>query len=256
VKEQEQHRAQAIPESFSVITAREREEIEQTASSIIADAQAIVVKTAPEYRAAGEILKRIKAAQKKLADRKDALVRPINQGLKAIRELFRDPEISLELAEGLVKRQMLAFDDEQERLRREAQRKLDEKARAEQERKNAQAQKAAADAEAARASGDVGKAERLQERSHALADQAAAVVAPVVQRDSPRVPGVVPRETWSAVVTDLPALVKAIAEEKVPITAVLANMPFLNNQARALKRELRYPGVTAVVDKGIAAGSK
>jgi hypothetical protein len=256
VKEQEQHRSQAIPESFSVITAREREEIEQTASSIIADAKEIVVKTAPEYRAAGEILKRVKAAQKKLADKKDALVRPINQGLKAIRELFRGPEDELAQAEGLVKRQMLAFDDEQERLRREAQRKLDEKARAEQERKNAQAQKAAADAEAARASGDVGKAERLQERSHALSDQAAAVVAPVVQRDSPRVPGVVPRETWSAVVTDLPALVKAIAEEKVPITAVLANMPFLNNQARALKRELRYPGVTAVVDKGIAAGSK
>ena len=50
--------------------------------------------------------------------------------------------------------------------------------------------------------------------------------------------------------TDLAALVAAVAAGEVPLAALEPHLPFLNQQARALKDELRYPGVQVVVDEG------
>jgi len=49
-------------------------------------------------------------------------------------------------------------------------------------------------------------------------------------------------------------LVKAIAEGKVSVMAIEANMPFLNKQAAALKDTLNYPGVKAVSRDGFISG--
>jgi hypothetical protein len=57
------------------------------------------------------------------------------------------------------------------------------------------------------------------------------------------------RETWSAELIDLKALVMAISEGKAPLMAVQANMVFLNEQARAYKEVLRIPGVRAISKK-------
>jgi len=48
---------------------------------------------------------------------------------------------------------------------------------------------------------------------------------------------------FSAEVTDLMELVKAVAAGKVPLFAIEANQKFLNNQAKAMKQLLAYPGV-------------
>jgi hypothetical protein len=48
---------------------------------------------------------------------------------------------------------------------------------------------------------------------------------------------------FSAEVTDLLALVKAVAAGTVPIKAVEANMKFLNAQAKSMEQLLAYPGV-------------
>lgn len=48
---------------------------------------------------------------------------------------------------------------------------------------------------------------------------------------------------FSAEVTDLLALVKAVAAGTVPILAIEANEKFLNQQAKSMKQLLAYPGV-------------
>lgn len=64
------------------------------------------------------------------------------------------------------------------------------------------------------------------------------------------------RETWSAEVTDLMALVKGVAEGRVPLSALQADMPNLNAFARAMKTTMNYPGVRAVSTQGIATRRK
>ena len=65
--------------------------------------------------------------------------------------------------------------------------------------------------------------------------------------------GVQLRETWRAEVVDFMALVKGVASGKVPPSYLLPNDSLLNQQARALKEELRLPGVKAVKEAGIAS---
>jgi hypothetical protein len=50
-------------------------------------------------------------------------------------------------------------------------------------------------------------------------------------------------------------LVKAVAAGTVPLNAIQANSTFLNNQARAMKETLAYPGVKAVAETGLASRS-
>jgi hypothetical protein len=241
---------------LALITPADRDEVTRTASEVVVAAREITVTSQATYTSAATFLKRVKDAQIKLKGKKDGMVRPINQGLKAIRDLFRQPEDELAEAESLVKRQLLGYEAEQEELRREEQRKLDLIAAREREDKERRAREAEEKARAEREAGNARKADQLQAKADLLAEASAAVVAPIVQREPPRIAGIASRETWSAVVLDLKALVKAIAAGEVPTLAVLPNQPFLNTQARALKRELAYPGVRAVVEKGIAAGSK
>lgn len=238
------------------ITAQDRKEITEPASTIVALARGFGVVSAETFEAAAVHLKDVKAAQERLEDKKRTLLNPVNATLKAIRDLFRAPEEELVLAENLFKRSMLGYSEEQNRIRRDEQRKADERAETERRRLEKEAREAEDRARAAREAGDIKKAEKLEAKADARADAAAAVVPAIIQRESPRVSGISERENWSAVVTDLAALVSAIAAGKVPLSAVEANMKVLNSQAKSLKRELNWPGVRAVVDKIMAAGSR
>jgi septal ring factor EnvC (AmiA/AmiB activator) len=238
------------------ITPEDRKEILAPASAIVAQARAFNVVDAVTYTEAGESLKGIKAAQKNLEEKKKSLLQPVNETLKAIRKLFAAPEAELELAEQLYKRGMLGFSERLEAQRREEQRQADERARKERERLERQAADDRARAEAARAAGDTKRAEKLEQRADVRQDTAATVVAPVIPKDAPRVSGIAERENWYAIVVDFKTLVAAVAAGTVPMTALEPNMKFLNNQAKAMKRDLPYPGVQAAVDKIMAAGSR
>jgi hypothetical protein len=238
-----------------VVTPAERQELSELVSPLISAARTFEVVTHAGYAEAGTRLKTIKGAQKRLADKKAALVNPVNATLKAIRDLFRGPEEELTQAESLYKRSMIAFDDEQEQIRRREQAKLDEIARKDRETKEAAAKKLRDEAEAARLAGDTKKAERLETRADVRQEAANTVVAATAQTEAPRVTGTSIRENWSAVVTDKTALIAAVAAGTVPEMALDPNSKFLNNQAKAMKRELKYPGVTATVEKILASGS-
>lgn len=69
---------------------------------------------------------------------------------------------------------------------------------------------------------------------------------PIVPVKVPKVEGLSTRTLWSAEVTDLMALVKAVAAGKVPIEALQPNMTVLNTLAVAARSTLAIPGVKAV----------
>ena len=77
------------------------------------------------------------------------------------------------------------------------------------------------------------------------------IIAPTVQK----LAGISTRITYKATVIDKLALVQACAEGKVPLNAVDVNMPFLNNQARAMKETLTYPGIMVEQETAIASRS-
>lgn len=201
-------------------------------ANIVAEAEAFQVVTPQQYADAGEVLKRIKGHQKKLEDTEMSMTRPINAGLKMIRDFFRSPRESAARAEGIVKRSMLAYSQEQERLRREEQLKAEERARKEQEKLAAQAERAAA-------SGQHAKAEALQ-------DRAASVVAPVVQREAPKVQGLSVREVWRFEVVDPSA---------VPREFLMVDEKKIGGVVRAMKGDTKIAGVRVWPDQSLAAGA-
>ena len=70
------------------------------------------------------------------------------------------------------------------------------------------------------------------------------IAAPVViQAAAPKPTGSVARKTYIAEVTDLKALVAAVAAGTVPLMAILPNESFIGNQARAMKEAFSMPGV-------------
>lgn len=213
----------------------------QQAEDMLANAEAFKIVSAADYQQAAAALKAVKARQKQLTTLRETITKPMLAALEAARDLFRRPESLLATAETMLKRAMSVYDEAQERERREAQRKLDEAAERERRRLAQQAERAAA-------KGQTDKAAELQER-------AAMTVAPIAQQDKPAVAGISRRETWHAELIDLRALVRGVADGHVPLAALQANQKFLNGQARALRSELRYPGVRAVPERTIASGS-
>jgi hypothetical protein len=59
------------------------------------------------------------------------------------------------------------------------------------------------------------------------------------------------QDYWAAEVTSLPQLVRAVADNRVPLYYLEPNMELLNKIARALKETLAIPGVRAKKRIGI-----
>ncbi len=207
--------------------------------ALVSTAEALTITTAQEMGASGEFLKDIKGRQKALSDLRLSITRPMDAAKKRVMELFQPAVDRLATAERTVKGAVLTYSQEQERLRREAQAKLD--AEAEREREHLRKQ-----AEGHRETGREGRAETLEHRADTVQ---APTVAPA---ETPR--GAVHiRTNWHAEVTDLAALAKACAEGRAPLELIQPDMAFLNAQARTFKDKLAIPGVKAVAEEGVTA---
>lgn len=193
----------------------------------------IVVRDSESYMMAGETWKSLTALEKKI---KAYWEEDVSSALKLHRSLVAKRDamlIPVGEQKNSLRLGMKTFEDEQERIRRAEQARLEEEAR-----------KAAEEAALA-------QAVALEMNGHKAAAEAviaSPVVAPAVyvQKTTPTGFGNATRRTWGAEVTDLMALIKAVAAGTVPIHAIEANSVFLNQQARALKAALNYPGVRSV----------
>lgn len=134
----------------SVIPAEVLTEAEAASKALEAAQRYPVPTTADEYAQAGEELRRIKARSKSLEEWFEKLKAPVRATAKAIDDFFKAPRTALTDAEKAIKGAMLTYDRQQDELRREAERKAAEAARAEQERLRAAAAKQEAAARAKR----------------------------------------------------------------------------------------------------------
>lgn len=229
-----------IPTTIAV--ERPDQQMLDSADRFLAVAQSYQI-TSPElYEAAATDLQEIKGKLKSLEEKRTAITKPLNQALKAVNDLFRRPKEKLEQAELLIKQAMSAYDQEQERKRREVQARLEEEARKERARLEAEARKA-------EEKGQIEKAEALRE-------SAASIVAPIVSSatEAPKVTGIATRGLWKARVTDKAALVRHIVAERPDLISLIEiDASALNALARAQKNALSLPGVEVYEDKIIAA---
>lgn len=174
----------------------------------------------------------------------------------AKRETLRAPFLEADRA---YSRAMGAYEVEQARIRHEAeeaaQRERERAVQAERERVAAEERRLKIEAEdqrlaeaaAAEQRGDSETAQRLIDAPVATpVVQARPVFVPAPPAPPPPVAsGVSFRDTWTAEVTDLMALVQAVATGAQPITLLAPNLPALNQLARALKGAMNVPGVRA-----------
>ncbi len=208
-------------------------------SQPLAEARVFRVATQDQYLAAGERLKGIKSLLKKVGDTFDPIISKAHAAHKEAVQQKKTHETPLIQAEGIYKLAMLQYTSNQERIQREQQAKLDEQARKEREKLEEQARKAA----------EKGKVERAAE----LQSRAETVAAPVVSVSTPTVSGISTRETYKAVVTDKMALIRAVAEGKVPDAVLNYDQAVMNSQARSLKTALNYPGVKVEIVKTLSS---
>jgi len=182
------------------------------------------IATASDSMKAQEARARLNTKIKTLTEARLALTRPIDVAKKTIMDFFAAPIAKLEEAKRTLDRKIIAWDDEQERIRLEAQRKAE--AEAETERRRLQAiadeakrkadEEAAAKRRAAEEAAAAGRAEeaaklraqaeRVETRAEAkvaqFEERAASVVAPIIQADTQSVVGTTKRENWTFRITD------------------------------------------------------
>lgn len=184
----------------------------------------------PHIEAAMETKRRADVARKGLVDEKDRMEAPLVE------------------AEGVIKRALLSWETEQERLRREQERTLQVEAQ-----RQAEAATLAAAAALELEANASGNADMLQEAQNILD---APTEAPVVSVKTfvPKVQGVTYRDQWKAHPdVDIKALAAAVAAGQAPTTFLIPNMTAINQFARATQGAQPVPGVRMFNDRQIAA---
>jgi len=209
---------------------------EKTAAwPVRAEALELVDQVALELAAA--LLHDVKALRTEIAESCDPVIKAAHAAHKAAVSQRNQLEAPLVEAERILKRKVGAYTLAQERIAREAA-AIEEATRREAERK------AAEEARELEAMGEPEMADAVRE----TAEEAPPAQAP----PPPRAAGISSRDVWKAEVTNFGELVLAVARGDVPIAVLKVDTTVLGQQARSLKRELRWPGVRVWNDKGVA----
>lgn len=192
--------------------------------------KALTVKDNETYLAGAELRKAVKALDKKA----DEFFKPLKQKQDEAKKALLDAEKSvrgpLQQALEIIDGKLKTYEREQEKKRQEEEKRLQEEARKQAE------EEAITIAAQLEAEGDKTTAEAVL---------SAPVETPhvVVGSFVPKVAGLGRRENWVAQVTNLQALVAAVAAGTQPITLLQPNQTALNGMARSLKGAMKVPGV-------------
>jgi hypothetical protein len=225
------------------------------AQKSLASAQAYLIDSPTMAELAGEDLRQIKTLQKDVEAQRTGIVKPLNDAVKAVNALFKAPTEYLEQAETTLKRALLGWTSEQERLAAIARAQAEAEAEAERARLAAEAEEKVRVAQALAETEGSGYAVEQAQAEAMAAIVASNVVTFTPVHDAPaKVTGISGRTTYAATVTDLMALVQAVAKGEAPIEAIVADTKFLNAQARAFKKAgPLYPGVVSVAERSLSA---
>jgi hypothetical protein len=221
------------------------EELQAEVMPVVERAASIVVASPDQYEIAAGFLKAVKAAQKRVEDWFAEPVKAAHSAWKALTNRRDETLQPLANAERTVKNKMVAYAQDQERIRAAEQARLqaeaDERARREREA----AEKAAAKL----------KTPELREQRMA---EAAAIAAPVVTvaATTPEVKGQSIRKTWKARIVDPKAAALAVMQWPDWSAYVSLNAAELNRFAARTKGSVSLPGVEWYEDATLASGSR
>ena len=203
--------------------------LRKQASDYLQIADMYEVSSQEDYLFANDQLGDVKKQAKTLDDRRKAITKPLDEAKKQVMDLFRPALDLLSSAEGIWKRKMLAWDNEQDRKRREEEARLREIARKEQERLRRLAESAAA-------KGNTDKAERM-------AAMAESMPTPVVAAPVEKASGVSFREQWDFEIVD---------QSAVPREYLMVDAKRIGGVVRAMKGATNIPGVRVFAQKILA----
>lgn len=209
-----------------------KDDIEKQISNVVDRARnlSISIKDDESYKVAGEFLKTIKGWQKRVDEYFKPLIDRTYAAWKSAVTMRIDQYKPLETAESMLKEsRSIYFETEKRKAMEQAEiaRRVAHKQAEEEQIKQA---------ETFARSGNQAGAEAI------LAQPT--VIAPTENSPILAEAGVSHRELWSVTVTDLKALVAAVAAGTVPLCTLMANEKELNRLAKSLKKEMDYPGVT------------
>jgi hypothetical protein len=191
------------------------------------------------YTIAAELLKGIKALRQKIAETFDPHIKRAFDAHRALCREKQDAEAPLTEAEGVLKRSLIAYDTEQERVRRAEETRLREEARRQEEQRRLD-EAAALELQAAETDDELLRAE-AEEMLAAPIETPAVVVA----KTTPKVAGVSFREVWKFRILDarkVPDEYKKVDEIKV------------GGVVRALRGGTKIPGIEVYAERIASAG--
>jgi hypothetical protein len=210
--------------------------IKAEVATVVEAARSLQITTPVQYTGAADFLKGLKAAQKHVVGHFEKMKAATYAAWKSVTKEESDMLTPLTEAEVLVKRGMLAFQQEQENIRQAEQRRLqaaaDETARKERERLEKEAAKL-----------------KTPELREARLEHAAAVIAPVVQvaAVTPVIAGQSVRKTWKA---------RVVNSDAVPRAWLMVNEKSLAAFAVATKGAVKVDGVEFYEDSTLASSSR
>ena len=224
------------------VMQEQEQELKQEGLTVVERAMLVKITDQLSYDYACELLQEtIIPFRKRWSAYWEPLKSSAYRSYKAILDKFKEGDDPAETAERAVKAEIRKWDDAQERIRAELQRKAQEEAEKAAEEERLQAAIVAEESGASDA------------EVQAIVEVPIAAVAPPVERTYTRATGVSKRENWKAVVKDFHALVKAAAKDKSLLAYLEANQSALNARAKADRQTLNIPGVVPWNDAVVSA---
>ena len=213
----------------------EVEEIELTndVAALTKSSYSLIISSQKEYITASDLLKKIKSRYKELDLQRKEITKPLDEAKDKIMILYKKPLNLLSEAETIIKRLMIGYTAEQDRIARTEQLHLQKiaDAEAEKERKRLEAR-----IERAEASGKEDKAEELTLQKEMIQTISVPVITPNIE--TPK--GVSYRDKYYAEVIDFKLL---------PDEFKLPNMSALDKILQATKGAIQIPGVKINIEK-------
>lgn len=189
-------------------------------------ASSLVIKDQSTYEESASLLKTVKDMAKLVEESRKKITTPLDLAKKLVMDLFRIPSEELEKLEAGIKRNMISYTNEQERIRKESEEKLRKEAAAKEAAEKKWLEERAIKAEA---SGKTEKAEELRQQA-----QEVFVPAPTIAPTVQKVAGVSMKQNWKARVIDI---------NKIPRNYMVVNESMLDKLAKATKGSLAIEGV-------------
>jgi len=213
------------------VDVSQSEEMEKKSIVVLNDCKNIVISDQLQYEWAGNFLKDIKNRASRIETERKKITRGIDAVKKSVMDLFRPATDNYNAAENTLKKAILVYQDEQEKIRRDNEAKLQHEA----EKKRQDALKKA----------DEFKEKGNDKKAHDWLNKANDIVTPTLGSRVEDVEGIATKKIWKF---------RVINKDLVPRQYLIVDEKAMGIVVRGLKDNTVIPGIEVYFEKSIAAG--